>query len=297
MAEPTRSRTLILPGRNTVGLAAVIVAMWYAGVAQSNGAAHLLCFLLASLAAISTVHAWGNLRGLRLQLGRVPPGFAGDELALPVIASASGRARPASVKVEVPGSREAIFFDEIIPGDTARAVLALPAPRRGVFREVRLTVTSTFPLGFFTTRRTIVIPHEYCVYPRPTGSAPLPRVLAAGGERREGTLGEGDDFAGVRPWLVGESQRHIDWKAAARGLPLLTKQWAGDGTETILLDWQQTPGADTEARLAQLAQWVLACERAGLLYGLCLPQTQRPPAHGDAHMHRCLRDLAEVAEP
>ena len=46
--------------------------------------------------------------------------------------------------------------------------------------------------------------------------------------RPQTELGEGDDFAGVRAYVPGESQRHIDWRAVARGQPLMTKQFAAE---------------------------------------------------------------------
>src|SRR5689334_16884138 len=42
------SRVWALPNGRTLGLAAVLVAMCYAGASQSNGAAYLLCFVLTS---------------------------------------------------------------------------------------------------------------------------------------------------------------------------------------------------------------------------------------------------------
>ena len=66
-------------------------------------------------------------------------------------------------------------------------------------------------------------------------------------------LGEGDDFAGVRAYEPGQSQRQIDWKAVARGHPLMTKQYTTEATGALYLDFAAVPGDDTEARLAQLA--------------------------------------------
>src|SRR5436190_1847043 len=108
---------------------------------------------------------------------------------------------------------------------------------------------------------------------------------------------EGEDFAGVRAYRPGESQRHIDWKAVARGQPLVTKQWAGDASETLVLDWNEAPGADVEARLGQIARWIVQAEREYTAYGVRLPGVEIPPAHGERHFHGCLRTLATFETP
>lgn len=285
-------RTLVLPGRNTIGLIAVLVAMWYAGVAQSNGAAHLLCFLLAALAAVSTIHAWSNLRAARVRVGKIAPTFVGERVLIPLIAEAEPGKAPAAIQIDAGDPEHSAHFESLQPGHEQRAIISLAGSQRGQFTKVRLMLLSRYPLGFFTARRRSVVEQRFFVYPRPAGTAPIPRAPTGSRERREGTRVEGDDFAGVRTWLQGESQRHIDWKAAARGQPLLTKQWAGDSGETVQLDWRDTPPGDVEARLSQLAQWIVTAEQAGTQYGLTMPGRTIEPSQGDAHYHACLETLA-----
>ena len=291
--QPAAGRVFVLPGRHTAGLFAVLAAMWYAGLCQSNGAAYLLCFLLAALAAVSTIHAWANLRGLAVRVEPIAPVFAGEEVAVPVVVDAERGTTPVAVRIHADDPRQAVLFPEITKDRERRAMVRFTAARRGCFEAVRLVALSYYPLGFFTARRTFVARQTWFVYPRPAGSAAIPRADAPARERRDGAKIEGDDFAGVRAWLPGESQRHIDWKAAARGQPLLTKQWAGAADETLLLDWQDVPPGDVETRLSQLARWVLLAERSGADYGLTLPSRTIAPDRGDAHFHACLRALAE----
>src|SRR6266853_424433 len=73
-------RIWVLPNRNTIGLAAVLLGMWWAGVSQNNGAAYLLCFVLAAIAAVSTIHTWSNVNGVEITADPVRPVFAGEEL-------------------------------------------------------------------------------------------------------------------------------------------------------------------------------------------------------------------------
>ena len=105
-------------------------------------------------------------------------------------------------------------------------------------------------------------------------------------------LGEGDDFAGVRAYVQGESQRHIDWKAVARGQELMTKQFNAESDAKIYVDLVAAQQNDLEDRLSQLALWIIEAERARAPYGLRLPNLKLAPSLGQAHFHRCLHALA-----
>ena len=275
----------------TLGLAAVLLAMCYAGASQSNGAAYLLCFLLTSLSLVSLAHAWANLHGLAISVESIAPVFVGEEFLLPLaVATVKGRTH-FGIGLAAPGAEPA-SRDVISPRSPSRIEVRLPAGKRGRYRTVQLEVTSDYPLGFFTAKQRVNLAHDYYVYPAPRGSAPLPRTIAPTRQPREGTQHEGDDFGGVRMWRPGESQRHIDWKAAARNDVLLTKQWTGEVDDILRFDWSALPGLDPEDRLSQLCKWIILAERGFETYALTLPGKTIRAARGDKHFHECLRALA-----
>jgi hypothetical protein len=74
---------------------------------------------------------------------------------------------------------------------------------------------------------------------------------------------------------------------------LLAKHFTGAGSRRLRLSWQATPAsACTEARLSQLARWVVDAERRGLEYALELPGGLIDYGTGAAHRHACLAALA-----
>lgn len=280
------------PNRNTVGLIALLIAMWYAGASQNNGAAYLFGFVLTGVALVSMLHASANLRGLQISCGSIEPVFAGEGQRIPlVVRPASGRGH-LSVRIKAPESIEDCTIAEVRGASDTRVELWLQTPRRGRFEELPIRVTSLFPLGFFTASFTIVLRRTRWVYPQSTGARPLPQLPQTLKQRGSGARLEGDDFAGVRPYVTGEPQRHIDWKAAARGQELVIKQWAGDANETLQLQWCDTEGLAYEARISQLACWVTQAERIGRSYSLEVPDTNVSASRGTAHYHECLRTLA-----
>ncbi len=278
-------------------MAAVVIAMWYAGASQGNGAAYLLCFVLIALALVSMVHAWTNLRGVIVEADSIPSVFAGEELTVPIEADSAARRPHFALRVEgLPGNHPATIAS-LHPTRPVRSELRVPTSRRGCFRQLPVRLSTNYPLGFFTARQDLQLPHTYHIYPAPRGDLPLPRALAPTRQPQAGTRVEGDDYGGVRAWQMGESQRHIDWKATARGQPLLIKQWTGEVDEILVFDWQALGGGDVEARLSQLAKWVVLAERGTAAYELRLPGKVLRALRGDSHYHACLRALAEFSEP
>ena len=285
-----------MPNGRTLGLAAVLVAMCYAGASQGNGAAYLLCFVLTSLAVVSLVHAWANLQGLAITVESIPPVFAGDEMVVQVTVTASKGRSHFGVQISGGQSAPSALGDAIAPGSPSHVEVYFPSPGRGHYRAIPLRITSDYPLGFFTANQRVKVTHDFYVYPAPHGSAPFPTTLVPTRQARDGLRHEGDDFGGTRQWQPGESQRHIDWKAAARNPVLLTKQWTGEADEVLHFDWAVLPSLETEARLSQLAKWIVSAERGFATYALRLPGKLVRAGRGDRHFHECLRALASFEE-
>lgn len=288
----SRSRVWVAPNRNAIGLAAAIAAVAYAGASQGNGAAYLLSFTLFAMGCISSVHTWANLRSFELEVGPIPPSYASEDAFVPVLATAHPKAHPVAINARIAGSVKSSRLTHLNRDRTSRTELVMPGRPRGVYRTVKVQLRSIFPLGFFTGRKSVVLLRDHYVYPMPEGDLPIPTTWESSRETRAGALLPGDDFSGVRPWQIGESMRHVDWKAAARGQPLMSKQWVGATGDFFVLDWTALEGLATEARLSQLAQWLIQAERSESAYALWLPEKRFPTARGEDHLHACLRALA-----
>ena len=293
----TTGRIYILPTRSWAVLAAVLAAMWYAAVSQRNSAAYLLMFFLGSLVLVSALHAHFALVDLRLRVGKVDPVFEGEAARVTVeVSNLSRRPRPA-LEVSPRGKvfKEATHLRLGLLGadGTDTVEMTLPPAGRGRQRLDRLALTTVYPLGFWRSWRYEAADASYLVYPRPEGTLPLPDGPALTTDVPTGTGAGGDDYSGVRPYQVGESQRHIDWRAAARGQGLLVKRFSGAGSRRVRFEYDDTLSlGDPEARLRQLCRWVVDADGAGLAYGLRLPGFEAEPARGPAHHDRCLAALA-----
>jgi uncharacterized protein (DUF58 family) len=289
-----RKFPLIYPTAGFAGLLFVLGAMWYAASSQNNTAVYLLFCALTAVFLVSIPHTLINLAGLTITLESVQPAFVGQEVSLPLEIMNDSRATRHGIELTLSDSNGAHKRIDYIPATkAARVTLRFPARQRGVHKVGTLCLTSAYPLGFVRFLKKITPSQTYVVYPKPAGDLRLPTSFV---HRRDGRpvteLGEGDDFAGIRAYVHGESQRHIDWRAVARGQPLVTKQFTAEAEGVVYLDFSALQSADLEERLSQLALWVIEAERARRPYGLRLPGTEIPPAVGQSHFHQCLRALS-----
>ena len=293
----TPGRIYILPTRSWAVLAAVLAAMWYAAISQRNSAAYLLMFFLSSLVMVSALHAHFALADLRLRVGKIDPVFEGERARAAVEMFNLSR-RPRTALELAPNGR--VFKEgthvrvaHLGANGSVSAEMLLPPAKRGRQTVGRLALTTVYPLGFWRSWRYETAGISYLVYPLPEGLLPLPDGPALTTDVPAGVGAGGDDYSGVRPYQLGESQRHIDWRAAARGQGLLVKKFSGAGSRRVWFEYDDTASlGNVETRLRQLCRWIVDADRDGLAYGLRLPGFEAEPARGSTHFHRCLGALA-----
>ena len=182
-------------------------------------------------------------------------------------------------------------IDHLPPAGSATVELVLPGRRRGRYTLHRARLTSVHPLGLLAVMSETPATWSWVVYPAPLASGQEPD--RGGDDYLEGARsGSTGDFRGHRPYQPGEPHRRVDWRAVARGRPLLLKEYAQGGASDCWIDWQDDAIADVEIHLSVLSGRVIAADRQGRRYGLRLPECTIPLGHGDDHRHACLTALA-----
>ena len=286
-----RRNVYILPTKQGLIFANLLMLMLIGAINYNNNLAYLMTFLLASLSVVGILHTYRNLLQLSLSAGHIEPRFVGEALSIPI--RIDNRAGPARLAIELQFPGEDPNVVNIDPHQQQYVELESVTTQRGRHSLGRFTIASRFPLGLFRAWANVHLQHTYLVYPRPAAIAQLPAdslyKLEVFGDQGVGA----DDFAGLRQYHSGDSLRHIHWKAAARQQGLLTKQFGGDRSEELWLDWVNLPEINVEQRLSILTRWVLLAEREGKNYGLRLPNRVIEPSRGGPHRHQCLKALAE----
>jgi uncharacterized protein (DUF58 family) len=273
----------------------VLGCMWMAAVNYSNNLVYAVLYLIAALSFISIFHTWRNLASLEVEHVRVKRAFAGEEIEVSIYLRNRG-SRPsfnlffqrlARGKKLLLRSQKGTLVDA---GDSRVVAAFLPPARRGRYRIEAIIVRSSYPFGLFWAAKRVPVDSVYYVYPEPRGHAGLPDMLASGTEGPPKNAG--DDFAGVRAYSPGESLRHVDWKAYARGRPLVVKQFSGGQGRELWLESRLLSRLSVEDRLSQLTLWALEAEEGDVPYGLSVGDVHYPPELGTEHQKRVLEALA-----
>lgn len=284
-------RVFILPTRQGLLLAGVILLMLLGSVNYDLSLGFILGFLLAAAGIQSMLHTFRNLALLRISAGRVDPVFVGDSARFTLQIDNPTRSARYAIGVTADGL-SADYVDVPADGGTTAAV-PVRALRRGWLHPGRCTLFTRFPAGLFRAWSYAEPDVQCLVYPAPaTPGLPLPAPRPAEGEGGHSGQGQ-DEFSGLRAYRPGDSPRHIAWKAVARDDSLLTKQFTGRSDAELWLAWDSLPAAmPSETRLEHLARWVISADASGLDYGLQLPGTTLQPGSGPSQRAECLRALA-----
>jgi uncharacterized protein (DUF58 family) len=282
-------RIFILPSRSGLALALLLLIQWLTAINYGNNLAFILTFLLAAAAMASVLYGYRNLSGLIVATGKANPVFIGDQALFELRLNNRADVPRYAIELKLKGA-ETVRMDIPAEGNIS-ATLRVRAEKRGWLKLDTVTISTTFPLGIFYAWSPINLNYKILVYPKPAQKRlPFPR---SDGSHLDGRASHSsDDFHGFRAYLAGDPFKHIHWKSLAKGGDPLIRQYTGGETEVVHLNWTDTHGADTEARLSRLCRWLLDAEQAEVRYSLNLPGTTVAANRGASHCRKCLEALA-----
>ena len=281
-------RIFILPTHRGLNFAILTALLVLIAFVYNNNLVYLLAFLLAGIFFITILHSYQSLAGLILRKGRSQSVFAGEAAGFEIHIT-----NPVDVeRYYLQMSLENTENLALKPQSKTSVTLYSPTTKRGWHTAGTVTIASTYPLGLFRAWSPIRFNLKALVYPAPSPQElPFPETSSAPVQKGVSKKGA-DDFYGLNDYQPGDSIRHIHWKAFAKGQGLFSKQYGGDSSAEIWLDYDNAPGQNTEERLSQLCRWVIEAERAGIKYGFTLPGFTLSPDHGLLHIRQCLEALA-----
>lgn len=300
-------RVFIIPTRFGFIYAGFLLLILLGAINYSNSLGHILCFLLASMGWVAMHHSYRNVAKIELLNGYANPVFAGQTIDFNLLFE--NRSHSTSYQIELTSkqsiSRSWNPFErlggfahnytiaQLNAGETITVHYPIPSLHRGYQPLGQIRVASQFPLGLYNTWSYFKSDAKALVYPSAQGALPLPISKDSGDQITDPYQKGNDDFSGLNNYRAGDPLRAIAWKALARDDVLRIKQFTGYQGGQLMLSWDDVAQlADHEARLSQLCKWVLQADKAGIDYGLSLPNTTIHYGYGDRHRHHCLTALA-----
>lgn len=284
-----QQRIFILPTDRGLGFVILIALLLLIAFVYNNNLAYLLAFLLASIFFIAILHSYRSLSGLVLRSGQSKPVFVGQAAGFNIHIDNLTNKDRLQLKINLLQTTETISLSA---HSQTHVTLHSATYKRGWQEAGTLTISSTYPLGLFRAWSPIRFNLNVLVYPKPA-AAEIPFPESPASQSEQGVTHKGnDDFFGLQSYQPGDAIKHIHWKSYAKGLGVFSKQYDGESSAQIWLDYIQTPGHGIEERLSQLCRWLIDAEQAGISYGFSIPGLKLEPANGQHHYQKCLEALA-----
>ena len=268
----------------------IILAMLMGAMNYNNNMGFALTFLLTGIGIISIYHCHRNLAGVYVHYLGGKPVFAGDEMRLRfALENQSSKSR---WQMRVDWSERHEVCDELSADARQTLTLRLATRHRGIIQGPRIQLSTRYPLGLVRAWAWIDMGLTELVYANPADYVDWTLTGDSGRTISGHDAGGDDDFFGLRDYRIGDSPKHIAWKAMARTGETLVKEYLGGTQDLIWIDWNACPEPDFELRISWLTRQVLDTDSANRSYGLRLPDVEISPGQGAGHRHHCLKQLA-----
>lgn len=267
--------------------------MGFSAVNTGNNLLFLIVSGLLAFMSVTGLAGMYNLKGLTPEL--LPPAevFAGSSTLFRIrITNSKHRLPSFLIRVSCCDGQGATF--SVIPaGSAAEKNVSLLFSCRGHARLGTITISSPFPVDFFTRFWTFSSEDEFVVFPRliagmAAGAGPDQRPVGSVTMRDRGQDGELERIAA---YSGREPLRVIHWKLSARSDDLLVKDFGCQTTPPLVIDLDSLAAGTLEERISQAAwlvrHWVL--QRP---VGLSLGGRSIPAATGKVHGALLLKELA-----
>jgi len=273
----------------------IIIALM-AGAIYTNNLAFLLCFFLVAIILAGMQQTNSNLKGIQIETFKFPlveEGKKGEALVW--------------IKNNNKEDRHQIIFESKHLGDNFNfQVDRLPAQsltpirfsfQAGKFGKKNITkiqTSTTFPFGLFRSWRNQSVDSCIHIYPEKKGSKVLPSTypLDHYGNQQE----KGDDFSEHKNYEQGDSIKNIDWKAYARGRPLMTKVFSEGANQILSLNLSEIESGSYKSKLNQLSLWVHLCSLQSRPYELIVDKMKIPVNAGHTQETQCLKALSSLGQ-
>lgn len=257
----------------------------------------LECLVLACVAwALATRPRLSISR--RVRPSRVNVG-SNSRVELSITNSGTRRSPVMAIRDPVSGTPGAeILLAPLAPGEQVGSAYHLPTTSRGLLSVGPLEVAGMDPFGLTRFSRqgselveVTVLPHVERLAPPPvsSGDDPHGRSLRA---RRAGRSGE--EFHGLRPYVVGDDLRRVHWASTARSGDLMVRhdETPWQGRTTVLVDLRADGDLLEQAVSAAASVLVAGWRRGDLVRLLTSGGSDSGFGTGQAHLDAAMEHLA-----
>jgi uncharacterized protein (DUF58 family) len=223
----------------------ITLAVGIAAVNSGSNLLYLVVSMMLSMVLLSGVLSEQALRKLNVSRALPREIFAGSPFTVRYVLANRKRRVPSfaltvsEYQADGASGRGAFLF-MLPPGGQGHAAVSREVRSRGRWVISGFEVATRFPFGLF--RKSVLIPNvqEKTVYPRivPLPHKALDALSGRSGEMPSNRKGPGTDVRNLRDYLPRDDARIIHWKASARLMRLMAKEFEElrQDAVTVILD-------------------------------------------------------------
>lgn len=188
---------------------------------------------------------------------------------------------------------QVLVFPVVLKKSASDGTVLFTFNQRGQVKTGRITISSPYPVGFFTRYWSYEIDGTVTVFPCPLatdsrGSGDDSSAIGTGLRRERGLSGE---LERIYPYSGSEPLRMIHWKHSARSHDLLVKGFGRCVVAPLVIDLDALSGQGVEERLSRAA-WLVRRWVRERPVGLLLGGRVLPAGIGKQHGLMLLKELA-----
>ncbi len=135
-----------------------------------------------------------------------------------------------------PVFEQSVYFPFLPGRHRQSAELTLCFPRRGLYAQRGIGISTRFPFSFLTKTRVIALEQEVLVFPSVEPTDEMLEVLPMiTGEMETNQRGRGSDLYRIRDYEPEDSARHVDWKATAKSGDLKVREYTREDERRVCI--------------------------------------------------------------
>lgn len=141
-----------------------------------------------------------------------------------------------------PVFEQSVYLPYLPGGHRQSAELNLRFPRRGLYAQRGVGISTRFPFSFLTKTRMIALNQEVLVFPSVEATDEMFGVLPMiTGELETNQRGRGSDLYRIRDYEPEDSARHVDWKATAKSGELKVREYTREDERRVCIIFDNPP--------------------------------------------------------
>ncbi len=270
-----QNRVYILPTKMGLLYFSVHFILLFMGVGYQNNLILILFGLLSALSVLIMIEAHFHLEKILFHRIEIDDSFLGEFSVMRVKLEDQANIPCFDLKF--------LSFNLKIQTSFSKGEYGalFKAQKRGKFELSEISLSSTYPFGFFRVWTYLKVNTSFWVYPSPIARSEIFKSIKDHDEA---------DFDQFKNWSLGDRLNRVAWKKLAQYNQWVVKDFTNEDPKTISLKWEES---GQERDLSQLVAYIIYLDENKIDWNLLNVSCPKSMSTFE-YKKECLRWLSEV---